>query len=198
MKRIVFTRNSDGGVSVMTPSKQLFEILEKGGWWDDSPIGVPKFIEKQVQRAIKNGVDEKIARKFAEGVAYGGVKGEDAWQLIIDRFCKHLGSNFIKMSFSDLPDRWFRDAWRQNSNGAITIDLEKAKVIQKEKIVESYVIHQFKTTMNPFNKEKALDINSSEIEIALEKAATVDEVRSVWPKGLPCYEWRYKAKTPSN
>lgn len=176
----------------MVPSKQIFEILQSGGWWDDAPIGVPGFVEKQIRIQTKAGIAEDVARRFAEGVAYGGVTGYEAWNLLKDRFCSHLGHNFVKMSFNDLPeDRVFRNAWRQNSNGNITIDIPSAKQIQKNRIENALNQYKNRRSQTLFDRPKILRINTLELESNLRKAETIDQIQAVWPEGLPYYERRH-------
>jgi hypothetical protein len=185
MDRIVYTRFSDGGVDVMTPTEEIFRIFQSGGWWDDSPIGVRGFVEEQVSRMVKDGIKPDAAHRFAKAVAFGGVVGHEAWDVLRARDCEHRGHNFVKMSTSDLPDRWFRNAWRQNSNGNITVDLADAKKIQKDRIESVYNSYKQKRNQTLFDRPKLIRINPLELESGLRRAETVDQVRNVWPEGLP-------------
>lgn len=188
MQRIVYTRHNDGGVDVMCPTEEIFKIMQSGGWWDGSPIGVRGFVDVQIERMVRDGVKEDAAANFARAVAFGGVVGNDAWRTIRDRDCGHKGFGFVRMDCDDLPDRWFRNAWRQNGNGNICIDIPEARKIQKDKITSAVNKARADIAGDVFTPRKMPKINHIELSRKIASATSADEIRRVWPEGLPCLQ----------
>ena len=176
MKGIVYTRH-DGGVSVCYPTPEIFHVMQCGGFWDDRPRG---FIEKQIERQVSDGIAPDHAKRFAYAVAFGGCTQAEVWEIVRDRDCARHGTLHELIDVSDLPDRWFRDAWRRSSNGGPpSVDLEKAKPIQWQKLVDA---------VSRENKRRELDLfGPPPIELprltyqnAIKRARDDDELRRIW------------------
>ncbi len=175
---ILFTRH-DGGVSVCYPTRNIFCVMQAGGWWDDRPRG---YIEEQIRRQVESGIDEEHATRFALAVAFGGVTESEAWEVIRDRDCARRGFDFQKIHSSELPDRWFRDAWtRKGSNSGIPyVDLEQARLIQWKKIVHMTDAENKKRELDLYGK-KPIKLNKMTWQRAISKARDADELRRVLP-----------------
>lgn len=133
MKRIVYTRNSDSGVSVCCPTQWVMHGLAQGGMWGNLPRGA---LDAMIDRAIAGGRPADGARRFIRAMHFGGCSTAEAYAIVRDRDCAHLGTAFELWDETDFPhDRWFRDAWRRSPNGGpIGIDMKLARPVQWRKI----------------------------------------------------------------
>ena len=113
-KRIVYTRHSDGGVTVCTPTPWFIDVCKRGGWWQHL---TPDQIEKQLQSKMARGVTPEAARRFAIAMLFGGLTEVEAFDLVRDHDCAPLGHSFEVMDAEQLPDRKHRNAWRRSPNG---------------------------------------------------------------------------------
>lgn len=126
MMRIVYTR-VDGGVSVCIPDPNCLRIMTGGGKGEP----VRGWCETQIERRIAEGRNPDGAARFVRAVAFGGLTTAEALAAIRDCDALHLGSGHELWTPDELPDRWFRDAWRRSGNGGpIRIDLDAARPIQ--------------------------------------------------------------------
>lgn len=181
MRGIIYT-TPDGGVEICTPSVEIFEIMQRGGFWDEYPRG---FIDEQIRRQIGDGIDPDHARRFANAVAFGGCSEAEAWGIIRDRDCARRGTLHDLIDPSDLPDRWFRDAWRRSSNGGPpSVDLKKAQVIQWRKLVDAVSRENKRREFDLFGK-RAIKLNKLTYQRAIKNARDDDELRRVWHPSLP-------------
>ena len=66
---------------------------------------------------------------FVMAMQFGGCTDAEAYEIMRDRFCAHLGSGIELWDTTDVPkDRWFREAWvRSHNGGPIDISLTKAR-----------------------------------------------------------------------
>jgi hypothetical protein len=178
-KRIVFTRY-DGGVSVCCPTQEVLRWMCVGGLWGGLPRG---FVDDQIDLQIAAGHKPDAARRYAKAVTLGGCSTAEAYAIIRDRDCGHLGSGHELWDLEDIPaDRWFRDAWHRSQNGGpIEVSLKKAKPIQFERI---------KTTLDLENARRASDIAQFDHPVVLDwgrlrdqiqAAYDVNSLRRIWP-----------------
>jgi hypothetical protein len=125
-KRIVYTR-PDGGVSVCAPSLTAMAYMTGGGGrWDGFPRG---FIERQIAKQAEEA-GEWAAARFVRAMQFGGLTTAEAYGVMRDRFCGHLGTGCELWDVEDVPsDRTYRDAWRRSRNGG-PIYLDERKVIK--------------------------------------------------------------------
>ena len=133
LKRIVFTR-PDGGVSICAPSLTAMAYMTGGGGrWDGFSRG---FIERQIAEQSKYGVGEWAAARFVRAMQFGGLSSAEAYGIMRDRFCAHLGTGCELWDVEDIPlDRTYRNAWRRSANGGpIVFDEEKVRQIQEARM----------------------------------------------------------------
>jgi hypothetical protein len=181
MRGIVYTRH-DGGVSVTYPTPEIFRVMQNGGFWDDRPRG---FIDTQIERQIASGIDPDHARRFARAVAFGGVTEAEAWEIIRDRDCARHGTMHELIDPSELPDRWFRDAWSRSANGGpVGVSLSKARPIQWRKIITAVQEENKKRELDLFGPAP-LKINKAEYQTAINHARDAEELRKIWITSLP-------------
>lgn len=133
LKRIVYTR-FDGGVSVFAPSLTALAYMTGGGGrWDGFPRG---FLDRQIAAQAKYGVGEWAAARFVRAMQFGGLSTPEAYGIMRDRFCAHLGTGCELWDVTDIPtDRTYRNAWRRSANGGpILLDEEKVRKIQEARM----------------------------------------------------------------
>lgn len=183
-KHIVYTRHSDAGVDVCTPTAEIFRIMQCGGYWDLMPRG---FVERQIDLQMQSGIAPDHARRFAHAVAFGGCSEAEVWDIIKDRDCARHGTLHELIDTADLPDRWFRDAWSRSANGGpVVVNLEKARNVQWKRICHA---------VSEENKRRALDLfglapirlRKLTYQNAIRNARDDDELKRIWPEGLPCF-----------
>lgn len=179
-KRIVYTRH-DGGVSICAPSLTALAYMTGGGGrWDGF---APGFIERQIEAQSKYGVGEYAAAKFVKAMQFGGCTTNEAYEIMRDRFCTHLGTGCELWDTEEISkDRWFRNAWRRSPNGGpIYVDLRKARRIQLDKI---------KQAVSRINKprlhlgRKLFVPHWGELGNAIRHARDEKELQRIWPKEL--------------
>jgi hypothetical protein len=189
-KRIVYSR-PDGGVSVCAPSLTALRFMTGGGGrWDGHPRG---FLDRQIAKHAEE-CGERNAHRFVMAMQFGGCTDAEAYEVMRDRFCAHMGSGIELWDVADVPaDRWFRNAWvRSHNGGSIDISLSKARAIQFRKI---------KAAVELENRGRRVDINLfdhpicpdwSAIRDAIRRAHDVADLRRVWPAGLDGQDVRHQ------
>ncbi len=140
-KRIIYTRH-DGGVSICAPSLTALRYMTAGGGrWDDVLRWDREFLDRQIVEQTKYGVGEWAASRFVRAMQYGGLTTAEAYAVIRDRFCAHLGTGCELWDVADVPtDRTHRDAWcRSHNGGPILIDERKARAMDEARAWKAYV-----------------------------------------------------------
>jgi hypothetical protein len=183
MKRIVYTRKSDGGVSVCVPAAEAIAHLCSGGFWPS----VRGFCEWQIEMQIARGVGSDAAQRYARAMVSGGCTTAEALAIIRDRDCAHLGTMIELFDIDELPgDRWFRDAWTRSHNGGpVSVSLPSARRIQLEKI-KGAIVRRNRRRIELGRKPIAPAWG--ELGNAIRHARDEHELRRVWPEGLPCLQ----------
>lgn len=180
MKKIIYTAH-DGGVRVYTPSREIFRIMASGGYWSDRPRG---FLQKQIERQISDGIDPDHARRFANATEYGGCTTAEVYDILKDRDCGRHGRLHELIDPLELPDRWFRNAWRRSGNGGPpSVNLELAKPIQWSRLWDA-VEEENKKRRAAFNELKEIIIDKARIKSAIKHARDDEELRRIWPEEL--------------
>ena len=136
-KVIVYTRKSDGGVTVCAPSQTCLRYMTCGGRWNGYPRG---FLKTQIERQIEAGHDADAAVRFTMAMQFGGCSAGEAYAIIRDRDCAHLGTGCELWYADEVPtDRTYRDAWvRSHNGGPIRVDPYKAMMIDERRAWEAY------------------------------------------------------------
>lgn len=179
-KRIVYTRVSDGGVSICCPTDWAISVMGCGGLWDHLPPGV---MDRQIASMVKRGVNEDAAHRYAKAVMFGGCTTAEALEIIRDRDCAHLGTAIELWDVDDVPtDWWFRDAWRRSHNGGpISVNLKLAKTVQMRHVGDA-VIEENKRRerelLAPFEYDR------DRLRTSIMSARDENELRVIWPSGI--------------
>lgn len=137
LKRIVYTR-PDKGVSVFAPSLSCLAYMTHGGGrWDGFPRG---FLDRQIAEQSRNGVGEWAAHRFVSAMQFGGLTTAEAYGVLRDRFCAHLGTACELWNVDEFPkDRTHRNAWRRGHNGGpIWLDETIARQIDERSMWDAY------------------------------------------------------------
>lgn len=176
MRRIVYTR-PDGGVNVCCPSPDAIAWMGCGGFWADQPRG---FMDVQIERMIARGIPADVARRYAHAMQFGGCTTAEAYEIIRDRDCGPYGTGFELWDASELPDRWYRDAWTRSHNGGpINIDLGKARKIQWKR-AHDFVATENKKRAESFDLERQIEPDWPSFRTRLLSARDDAQLRSVW------------------
>lgn len=182
-KRIVYNRHEDGGVSVHCPTAGAFFWAQRGGLWDGRPRG---FLDEQVRRQVESGIPEHAARAWVDALQFGGKTEAEVWGIIRERTHNPSGFAHELMEFTDLPDRWFRNAWARSHNGGpVYVSLEKARPVQWGRIRAAAQTEKQRRNLDLDAWRKPLRIVWHSIERAIRNARDADELRRVWPENLP-------------
>jgi hypothetical protein len=181
MRGIVYTRH-DGGVSVRWPTRWALRALASSGFWDRYP---EDFFENQVESGIAQGRSERAIRRYIRAMRDGGCTTAEAYEIIRDRDCAHLGTGHELWRFDELPDRWFRDAWRRSHNGGpISIDLKTARRIQFQRIRDAVQHEATRRAADIDLFERPVEIPLGALRDRIHQAESADELRRVWPQEL--------------
>jgi hypothetical protein len=178
-KRIVFTRH-DGGVSVCAPSLTALRFMTGGGGrWDGFPRG---FLDRQITKQAEE-CGERNAHRFVMAMQFGGCTDAEAYELMRDRFCAHMGSGIELWDVADVPpDRWFRDAWvRSHNGGPIDVSLAKARGIQFRKIKKAVAVERDRRAADIELFDKPIEPDWNVLRDAVRRADAVAKLRHVWP-----------------
>ncbi len=178
-KRIVYTR-PDGGVSICAPSATAMCYMTHGGgrWRGFDPGFLGRQLAKQAEEC-----GERNARRFIGAMQFGGCTDAEAYEIMRDRFCAHLGTGHELWDVADVPrDRWFRDAWvRSHNGGPIDIDIKKARPIQWQRI-RAFVKHENKRRERDLDRfDRPLEPDYPRLRDAVRAAQSLDQLRAVWP-----------------
>jgi hypothetical protein len=182
MNRAIVYNSFKGGVEVCHPAPDIFSIMWYGGFWDEAPEG---FVEEQIDRQVRSGIDPAHAKRFAEAVAFGGKTENEVWEILIERDTSRFGDMPEIVHLSDLPPRDFRDAWRRSSNGGpIWIDLNRAKEIQFERIVIA-VDAENRARRRRFEISDPIEPDWNHVRDVIAKAKDETELLKIWIDGVP-------------
>jgi hypothetical protein len=182
MKRIVYTAH-DGSVAICAPTDWIMTALCCGGLWDHFPRG---FIDTQIERQIARGVKADAARRYANAVQFGGCTTAEAFEIIRDRDCAHLGTAIELWDVDDIPaDRWFRDAWRRSHNGGpISIDLARARPIQFRHISNAVKLENQRRQSELDSFDSLIEVDLPGLREKIIQARDEMELRTIWPGEL--------------
>lgn len=175
MSLILYTR-FDGGVSVCAPNPDCIRELS-GGAWHGMPRG---YVQTQIERQIADGRRPDAARRFAHALAFGGLTTAEALDVIAERDCRHLGTALELCDGAELPDRWFRNAWRRGGNGGqIHIDLKAARPIQWARLRTAVADENARRSL-AWDGGPEIAPDWGALRSKIEKAREVDDLRRVW------------------
>lgn len=112
------------------------------------------------------------ARRHIHAMTFGGLTTAEALGLIRDRDCAGFGTAADLIETDEVPDKWFRNAWRRSHNGGpISISMPVARRIHYRKITDAA-----KTAKASLKLERWRD--------RVRRASTPEDLRRIWPEGL--------------
>jgi len=188
--RLVYTRKADGGVNAFCPTKEAVSAMTSGGgYWDDRPRG---FLDELVRRktcpVLQKGanVTEDAAWRFIKAMQWGGLTTAETWPVFAAHDCERFGHDVQLLRYDELPDRWFRDAWtRERSNSGLPyIDLEKARVIQWQRLLHAVSRENKRREFDLFGPAP-IRISKPEYARAIKHARDAEELKRIWAPSLP-------------
>lgn len=180
MTQVLFTR-FDRGVSTCRPDPHCMQAMMVGGWWDQYPV---RTIREQIPRQLEAGVKPWAARRFFEALGDGGVDLLEAFWIIANRDCAHLGEALVLCNDEELPDEWFRDAWRRSLNGGpVSIDLEAAKRVQFSR-VRGALLQENKRRERDFAERPAIQLDMTHLRRRIRDAECPETLKQIWPEEL--------------
>jgi len=117
---------------------------------------------------------------------FGGLSNAEAYAVMRDRFCGHLGTGHELWEVDDLPtDRWFRDAWvRGHNGGPIDISLGKARGVQFHRIFDAVGQENSRRLGDIDHFDRPIQPDWCVIRDAIRRADDVADLRRIWPLGL--------------
>jgi hypothetical protein len=176
--RVLFTRKTDGGVSIFNPSLRTVSVLQQGnGYGRMLKRGT---LEVQTQRLIEDGIDQDIAQTFVNAYAFGGNTEAEALKILIDRSCAHEGLHIDVVTKQELPPRFYRNAWIRSPNGGpVNISLDKAKIIQWDTLYSS-IEAENKKREREFELRPLIEVPWETIRSSIRHARDVDELSKIW------------------
>lgn len=178
--RLVYNRRSDHGVSVCQPNQTIIRGMCHGGLWASHCI-VRGFVETQIELQIAAGIRPDVARRFVHAMTFGGCTTAEALEIIRDRDCRD-GYAVELRDAGELPDRWFRDAWRRSHNGGpISIDIKLARPIQWKKM-RSAVERENRRRADEFECSlRFIEVDWNVIRERIKAAPDEIALRQIWP-----------------
>ena len=180
MKGWLYTRHADAGVNVYWPEAEIMAWMGVGGYWDDHPVDVRGFVDKQIEIQVSQmGIAVGHAARYARAVAFGGLSSYEAFEVLRDRDNARHGHSFDAIDHEDLPPRYFRNAWRRGHNGNITLDLAECRRYH------AYVIEHCVKKENAerilSQRKKLIRPNWDDIERKMKRAVDAEDIAKVWP-----------------
>lgn len=188
MDRRIVATGFDGGVRVTDPAKEIHAVMTRGGgWFDRNEMTIQRAMKYEIDKQVNNGRDPRVVKRHIHALAFGGMTDAEFFELIRDRDAAPFGTGCELWHVDELPtDRWFRHAWRRSPNGGpISIDLEKAKLIQIE-MIDKRINQMNRREEGALMKfmvpqVKKLRFNLRAMARKIGEARDEYEVRSVWP-----------------
>jgi hypothetical protein len=158
-----------------------------GNYWGEVTRGFfDELVFRKTSHELQKGhpIIEEHAWNFIKAAQYGGCSEAEAWKVIADHDCTRFGHMIELQDTDNLPTRWFRNAWVRNHNGAIAIDLEKAKPIQWDRLRIQLVQENTKREQSLFDLPK-IKIPVNTFKSYIRNASSIDELERIWPQELP-------------
>lgn len=149
--------------------------------------------EEQMRRSLEAGHNADSIRRHLRAMRFGGCTTAEAFSIIRDRDCAYRGTGIELWDVADVPrDRWFRNAWRRSKDGGgIWTDIDIARLVQQRKAVVAVEEWNLRQKRSPelwgHNGPHFIDAPYGWLKRKCEAARDLNELRTVWPEGLPCH-----------
>ena len=189
MNTCILTTGFNGNVLVTYPTEEARSFMTRGGgWFDHHERGIRGGLKYEIDKQVAQGLPEEATIRLLNAMAFGGCTDAEFYEIIRDRDCWNMGTMQELSSITDLPDRWFRDAWKRSANGGpVMIDLEKARPIQAQHIDDAIQRANSRPTgllAELFPLKPVIEFNMAKLAQKIRDARDDLELRAVWPVEL--------------
>ena len=141
-------------------------------------------MEDQIERFRKGGIPVDAASRYVRAYCYGGVSSREALDIIRAKDCWDGAGHVLNI---DLPDRWFRNAWKLK-DGKVYIDMDLARDVHCEKLWvfrEEYLKKNRIFKLRRSNYETMMleymnNIDMQPFAERINRAGSPEELRSIW------------------
>jgi hypothetical protein len=166
---------------VASRTPPLMGSREPAGW-DGFARG---FLDRQIAKQSEE-CGERNAHRFVMAMQFGGCTDAEAYEVMRDRFCAHMGSGIELWAVGDVPtDRWFRDAWvRSHNGGPIGISVAKARGIHFRKIKHAVESENKRRLEEIEQFDHLIEPNWGAIREAIRRADDPTTLQRVWSREL--------------
>ena len=191
-KRIIYTR-PDGGVYVVSPAPKaratiLVETVARRGTGTEPPPDA-------ADRSPRLMHDHRWVEGLPPSVEYRYETDEEFIQRIRLKDVPADAIDVAIVNASSLPsDRTFRDAWKRDGNGLVSVNMAKARQIHRQRIrrarepLFSALDIAFMRALGLRDEARAgavecrrQALRDAPADPAIDSAATPDELKAVWP-----------------
>ena len=187
-KCLVFTYKGERRVGITHPLPDALRWMSAGGFYNGAPRGfLDELVRRKTDAKLQQGhpCSEDAAWRMVKAWAFGGCTTAEAYDIIKDHDCARFGRLIELHDDTDLPDRWFRDAWYRSDNGGpVGVDLDLARPIQWTRIWTA-VEEENKARTRAYIPKPMLTLPGEHERTAIRHARDENELRRIWPEGLP-------------
>lgn len=201
---VIVSTAPDGMVNITAPATVFMSAVTHGGIGRIPNASIKRAeaaAQSQIDRAIESGYDADFASRFVKALVLGGETDAGGLDLIRQRHLFHDSNHRVQ----DAPalDRFFRDAWRQESvSGALFVDLATARQVFAKRLIAvkagrvrefadrtevAVLLGQRNDALEAAHASlKAIDLHAIADQMA--KAGSPEELKMLWPAVLPIDE----------
>lgn len=171
------TRNE---MVLTTPTPEIFREMSEG-----NPLFRSRaFAQEQLKRNVDEGRSLEVAERWVEAKVRGGKTTAEVYGLVRDRDAAMLGHSHELVDPAEFPDPWFFGAWvRGGNSGAVVIDFDRAVRLQFRAIAQAAKAERDRRFAELDVDDLAFDREA--FALAVRRAASLDELKRVWPEGVP-------------
>jgi hypothetical protein len=189
LKKIVYTLPGDK-VAVMHLTWSSMKARTHGG-----RLTLPYPRSVCIENLMRSGHRPDFARRWIDTALTGGMTDAEYYEAVIEKAMSKDGTA-PELVDAAPADRWFRDAWRRGHNGGpIRIDFDAARLVHVQRIDLAVRALQDQRERSGARLMLARELGQKVADIpdirpsikALARARSVEEVRSIWPAGLPIW-----------
>lgn len=201
MIRAILCTKPDGGVGVIRPAAWAY-MRTHGGIFVRDERGIQRpwnsifSAQHEVDKMIANGRRASFARRWIMTAIVGGMTDAEFYAAIIEKDMPKgwTAPELVEPDEISILGRWFRDAWRRSHNGGpISVNLETAKRIHARRIDQAH-----STATEAHKRQRGLSLLERNLGSAalprlpdirpaikaIASARQVEELYSIWPRGL--------------
>lgn len=162
------------------PTPEVFRQMSEG-----NPLYKSRaFADEQIKRNVAEGRSLEVAERWVDAKVRGGKTTAEVYALVRDRDAALYGHSHELVDPAEFPDPWFFGAWVRGSNsGAVVIDFDRAARVHFRAIAQAVKCERDRRFAELDVDELAFDRDA--FAMACHRAASLDELKRVWPEGVP-------------